>query len=138
MSSTPIDTNVILRYLVEHPNRIAPAFRGVYPFFEKLEQGQTEVQLSELVLFQVFFVLTSHYEIPPSEAAEKLERLLSFRGIKMDNKHVAALCLARLQRENIDIVDAWLLAWCETHRCNAIYSFDKDFSKRGIALLPIQ
>jgi predicted nucleic acid-binding protein len=124
--------------LVENPRRIPPAFRGVYSFFEKLERGQIEAELSELALFQAFFVLTSHYKIPAAEAAEKLERLLSFRGISMEQKEVAVACMARLRRENIDAVDAWLLAWCTIHRSDAIYSFDEDFIKRGIDLRPIE
>ena len=40
MADIPIDTNVIIRYLVEDPATIPPKFRGVYSFFEKVEIGR--------------------------------------------------------------------------------------------------
>jgi hypothetical protein len=32
----PIDTNVIIRFLVEDPTTVAKPFRGVFPFLEML------------------------------------------------------------------------------------------------------
>ena len=71
MADIPIDTNVIVRYLVETPESIDPEFRGVYGFFEKVETGRLSVHLPELVLFQAYFVLTSFYRVPRQEAHEK-------------------------------------------------------------------
>ncbi|MDF7801881.1 hypothetical protein P4C99_20560 [Pontiellaceae bacterium B1224] len=69
MKHSLIDTNVIIRYLVEDPETIKPKFKGVYSFFEKVERGETKVLLPELVLFEAFFVLTSFYEVPTTKAA---------------------------------------------------------------------
>ena len=57
----PVDANVVIRYLVEDPDTIARPFRGVFPFFEKLERGERTALLTPLVLFQSYFVLTSYY-----------------------------------------------------------------------------
>lgn len=98
MADIPVDTNVILRYLVEDPETIPPKFRGVYSFFQKVENGRLAVHLPELVLFQAYFVLTSFYQVPRPEVAEKLGRLLNFRGIKMPDKAIVSACLTRLSR----------------------------------------
>ena len=37
MPNAPIDTNVILRYLVEDTETIAPRFKGVYSFDSDLD-----------------------------------------------------------------------------------------------------
>ena len=137
MSDSPLDTNVIVRYLIEDPSTIATRFRGVYSFFDKLEKGHQRAFLPDLVLFQSFFVLTSHYSVPAGEAAEKLKRLIAFRGIEMTEKHVAAACLVRLRKGSLDLVDAWLLAWCEDRKCTTVYSFDTDLPKHGLKLLPV-
>ena len=138
MKRSPLGTNVILRYLVEDPATIDSKFKGVYPFFGKLERGDCHAHLAELVLFQTFFVLTSYYEVPPGEAAEKLVRLLAFKGLHLAEKDIAITCLSRLQREKIDLVDAYLLAWCERHGRDEVYSFDDGLRKRGLTLLAVQ
>jgi len=133
-----IDTNVILRYLVEDPSTIDPKFKGVYSFFAKLERGQIKAELVDLVLFQSYFVLTSFYKVPRPEAAEKLEKLVGFKGLSMPEKDVAAACLRMLQTESLDIVDAYIRAWSKRHAVEGVYSFDNDLKQKGLTLLKVQ
>ena len=58
MKVSPIDTNVIVRYLVEKPQAIPSKFKGVYSFFQAIENGDKKVHLTDVVLFQTYFVLT--------------------------------------------------------------------------------
>jgi predicted nucleic acid-binding protein len=132
-----IDTNVIIRYLVEDPSTIDPKFKGVYSFFSKLEKGEVKAELIDLVLFQCYFVLTSFYKVPRPEAASKLEKLVGFKGLSMPEKAVAAACLSILQTENLDIVDAYILAWSKQHAVKGVYSFDSDLKKKGLKLLKV-
>jgi len=133
-----VDTNVILRYLVEDPSTIDPRFEGVYSFFAKLEKGELMAELVELVLFQSYFVLTSYYQVPRPEAAEKLERLVMFKGLCTPEKDVILACLKMLQTENLDIVDAYLLAWSKQHGLDSVYSFDNDLKKKGLKLQKVK
>ena len=86
MEISLIDTNVIIRYLVEDPEKAHMKFRGVYTFFPKVENGEISVEMCELVLFESFFVLTKLYQVPQNEAAEKLSDIVSFTGIIMPDK----------------------------------------------------
>jgi predicted nucleic acid-binding protein len=137
MSDRLIDTNVIVRYLVEEPATIDAKFRGVYDFFAKLEKGTIQVRLCDLVLFQVYFVLTSYYRVPRAVAAEKLRRLVGFKGLRLAEKDVAVTCLRRLEVENLDIVDAYLLAWSDERGTEGVYTFDADLRKKGLKLLKV-
>lgn len=132
-----VDTNVILRYLVEDPATIDPQFKGVYSFFTRLERGELNAELTELVVFQAYFVLTGFYGVSTAEAAEKLERLVSFKGLHLASKDVVLQCLSRLQKERLDIVDAYILAWSERHGIDEVYSFDGDLEKMGLTLLEV-
>jgi len=105
VADSPLDTNVIVRFLVERPETIDTHFKGVFRFFERIEAGSLVVYLPDLVLFQSFFVLTSHYRIPARAVAEKLGLLVAFRGIRMTQKSVALACMERLSRESMDLVD---------------------------------
>ena len=133
-----IDTNVIVRYLVESPESIPERFAGVYAFFDKIERGETKAQLPALVLFQTYFVLTSYYEVPAAEAAEKLETLLSFKGLVIAEKTILRNCLGLLQMKKLDLVDAYLLAHAQAKGHKGVYSFDDDLRSCGLDLLPIE
>ena len=133
-----LDTNVIVRFLIESPESIPERFSGVFPFFEKVERGEVKVHLPALVLFQTFFVLTSYYEVPTAEAAEKLESLLSFKGLTVPEKPGPRDCLRLLQRRNLDLVDAYIVAHSKARGLKAVYSFDTDLEDCGLQLLPIE
>lgn len=133
-----IDTNVIVRFLVETEESIQTEFKGVFTFFDKLETGIIRAQMPELVLFQTYFVLTSYYNVPEKEAASKLSQIVSFKGIIISEKSIVQECLQLLQKSKIDIVDAWLIAYAHAKKMNALYSYDKGFLKNGLQLLPIE
>ena len=134
----PVDTNVVIRYLVEDPDTIARPFRGVFPFFEKLERGERTALLTPLVLFQSYFVLTSYYEVPRPEAAGKLRELLGFGGLRVPDKSILRNCLDTLSQRSVDLVDAYLAALCSSRQLNGVYSFDQTLRKLGVELLPIE
>ncbi len=138
MKTNLLDTNVIIRYLVEDPDKIQRKFKGVFTFFPKVERGEIKIELCELVLFEAFFVLTKLYEVPQEEAADKLSGIVSFKGVIMHDKPLIISCLRILQTENIDLVDAYLLAFAKKKNIKRIYSFDRDLSKRGLNAMEIE
>ncbi len=138
MKTNLVDTNVIIRYLVETPDKIQTKFKGVFTFFPKVERGVIKIRLCELVLFEAFFVLTKLYEVPQEEAADKLSGIVSFKGVIMPDKPLILSCLEILQTERIDLVDAYLLAFSKKKNMKSIYSFDRDLSKRGLNALDIE
>lgn len=138
MKHSLIDTNVIIRYLVENPENIKPKFNGIYSFFEKVEKGELQVQLPELVLFEAFFVLTSFYEVPVAKAAKTLDLIVALKGISMQDKGLMRSCLILLQNKKIDLVDAYILAVSHQKGIKTVYSFDNDLKKNGLELLAVK
>lgn len=138
MKSKIIDTNVIVRYLVENPATIAARFKGVFTFFARIEKGEIVVELTELVLFETFFVLTRIYKVLQNEAAEKLSEIVSFKGVQMSDKTLIVSCLKILQDKKIDLVDAYLLAFAKKKGIHDVYSFDSDLSRYGLKLIEIK
>lgn len=134
----PLDTNVIIRYLIEDPEKTSDEFRGVFSFFEKLERGEIRALLPSLVLFQSFFVLTSYYEVPRKEAASKLRDILSFRGVTVPEKSLLRACLTTLTERSADLVDAYLAALCTSRQLRGVYSFDGSLRKLGVEILPVR
>lgn len=138
MKSKLIDTNVLIRFFTESPLETSQKFKGVFSFFEKVEEGKINVELAELVAFEAFFVLTRIYKVPPAQAAEKLAELISFKGINMRDKPLILSCFHLLQTKHIDLVDAYLIAYSKRKDIDSIYSYDSDFSKQGLQLLEIE
>lgn len=138
MAGNFIDTNVIIRYLVEEPETIQKKFKGVFSFFQKVEIGKIRIELTELVLFESFFVLTRLYKIPSKEVSKILSKLISFKGINLPNKKLMISCLKILQEKSIDLVDAYLIAYSKEKGIKGIYSFDKDLVKNGLNLLEVK
>lgn len=138
MAVSFIDTNVIIRYLVETPGSVLKKFKGVFPFFKKVETGEIKLELTELVLFEAYFVLTRIYEVPTIEASETLSKLVQFKGINLQNKKTILSCFQIIQNKRIDLVDAYLVACSNDKGIKDIYSFDKDLAKTGLKLLEVR
>lgn len=133
----PVDTNVVIRYLVEDPETAARKFRGVFSFFEKLERGERTALLPPLVVFQSYFVLTSHYAVPRPQAAATLREILSFRGLKVPEKSVLRACLSTLSERSVDLMDAYLAALCTGRGLSGVHSFDEGLRTLGVERLPV-
>ena len=138
MKSGIIDTNVIVRFLVETPENIESKFKGVFSFFEKIAKKQVCVELPELVVFETYFVLTRHYGIPSKITSEKLVEIISLSGIEMLNKPLILSCLETLKEKNVDLADAYIAAMCKQRGHSGVYSFDNDMKKLGLTLLEIK
>jgi len=121
-----IDTNVIIRFLMGSSDE---KFKGVYGFFKDIEQGKIIVELKLIVLFQVIFVLKSYYEVPKGKITKAIEGLLKLKGLKIKEKKIVVNMIDIWNVNNIEIVDAYLIACLEKDSQNSLYSYDKDFDR---------
>ena len=78
-----LDTNVIIRFLLSDKT---PKYKFLFGFFKSLEQGELQVELKLIVLFQVVFVLKSYYKIPKLDIADKMLDLLRLKGLVVKEK----------------------------------------------------
>jgi predicted nucleic acid-binding protein len=121
-----IDTNVIIRFLTGSSNE---KFKGVYRFFRDIEDGKINVELKLIVLFQSIFVLKSFYQVPKIEIVKAIERLLKLKGLKIKEKKTIIQMMHIWDSNNIEIVDAYIVACLQKDSQNILYSYDTDFDK---------
>ena len=138
MKAPLLDANVVVRFFVERRDDPSAEFRGVFSFFEKVTAGQVLVEMPDIVLLEIFYVLTRIYGEPGHEVAESLLVFLSFDGIVMADKDLASECLKLLQKHKIGFADAYLLALSKKRNLHEIYSYDADLKRRGLRLLKIE
>ena len=121
-----LDTNVIVRFLIGDKNE---KFKGVFNFFKSIEQNKIAVELKLIVLFQTIFVLKSYYKVPKDRMIDAIVRLLKFKGLKIKEKRIVERMLEIWCSNNIEIVDAYLIASLEKDSQNILYSYDTDFDR---------
>ena len=119
-----IDTNVILRYLLDDHKRFSPRAKT---FFQDVAGGLKKAELTSVVVTECVYVMEKFYEIPKNEIVDKLSRILNIKGIVNPDKSEILDALLKYEISGADIVDCILAAKSSPHRL--VVSFDKDLEK---------
>lgn len=122
-----IDANVILRFFLADDEG---KFLKAKEFFRKLEFGEDEALLTEIVFAEVIWVLHKVYNIPREEICSKYLKLLNYKGLKtILDKKVFSESLNLYVIHPVDIQDIFLAVLAK-FKDSSIISFDKaDFKK---------
>jgi len=113
-----IDTNVIVRFLVNDDKRQAKAARTA------IEGG--DIFITTTVLLESEWVLRSAYDFAPARVAEVLRGLAGLPGITVEEPAMLAQALDWMS-EGMDFADALHLGKAEG--CTAFLSFDRKLAK---------
>ena len=119
-----VDTNLIVRYLVQDNERQA---RKAGKLFDACDHGDVVIVALPAVLAECVFVLESFYEHPRGDIASALGRLISSPGVEID----AAINLDALDRHRktkVHFVDCLIAATAATENM-PVASFDQDFRR---------
>jgi predicted nucleic acid-binding protein len=119
-----VDTNLIVRYLVQDHEKHAKAAGKL---FDACDRGDVVIVVLPAVLAECVFVLESFYEHPRGDIASALGRLISSPGIENDAPiHLDAL--DRYRKTRVHFVDCLIAATAATENL-PVASFDQDFRK---------
>src|SRR5919201_383698 len=78
-----LDTNVLLRHLrADVPDQSSRATALI----ERIEQGELQVRLSELVVFETVFTLQRSYRVPKDRIRDALLPIIELSGIILPGK----------------------------------------------------
>ena len=124
-----IDTNIILRFLVESKNDLP---KRLLSFFEKLEKGEIKVKCLDIVFFQVIFVLKRFYKVDKKDILEVMRKILSLNGLHIKNKKIIERSLDLWEVHSDDIIDCYIVSNMEHDNEKELYTFDKKIKKLGI------
>jgi len=119
-----IDTNVILRYLLEDHEDFSPKAKKI---MKDISQAFIYAEIRDIVIVECIYVLEKFYKVPRMEIAGKLSAILNFKGIANSDKHQILKALLSYKETGVDIVDCLLAAHSSPERL--IISFDNDFKK---------
>jgi predicted nucleic-acid-binding protein len=119
-----IDTNVILRYLLDDHEKFSARAKA---FMKKVSQAKVKAEIPAVVVTETIYVMEKFYKIPRHEITDTLSRLLNFNGIVNSDKSEILEALIKYAETNADIVDCLLAALSTADKL--FVSFDKDFKK---------
>lgn len=120
-----IDTNLIIRYLVQDHEKHAKAAGKL---FDACDRGDVVLVVLPSVLAECVFILESFYEHPREDIALALGRLISSAGIEIDDAAIQLDALDRYGKKKVHFVDCVIAATAGAEKI-AIASFDQDFRK---------
>jgi predicted nucleic-acid-binding protein len=109
-----IDTNYVLRYLINDDSDMADAAEKILT--------QKRVFISNEILAEVIYVLLGIYKISKEAISNQLIELISFENISVSNYNVIKKSLEIFKTRNLDFVDCLL---CSYSYQDEILTFDK-------------
>lgn len=113
-----IDTNCIVRFLLDE----RPKSLKVEAI---LERKDVTIYLSEVVLAEVVWVLSSFYKVPKDVLCDKLQDFLLVESIECDHTLMFKV-LSMFRQNSISFIDAYLAAFAENQGAK-LFTFDNDF-----------
>jgi predicted nucleic-acid-binding protein len=120
-----VDTNLIVRYLVQDHEKHAKAAGRL---FDACDRGDVVIVVLPAVLAECVFVLESFYEHPRGDIASALGGLISCPGIEIDGPAIHLDALERYRKTRVHFVDC-LIAATAANENMPVASFDQDFRK---------
>lgn len=118
-----IDANIILRYLLDDNEELSKKARDLV---DQAIGLKIEILIKELVIAEVVYVLEKFYKVNRKEIADVLERLISLRGIKTENKEFVKRALKIYSEKKLDFVDCVLCAMGEDYH---IETYDRKLKR---------
>lgn len=126
MTATFLDTNVILRHLLQDDPEQSPKATA---FLIRIERGELKVRASELVIFETVFTLQRRYQQPKARIREILLPLLLLPGILLPGKRGWMKVFNTYVDLNLSFADAYHVVLMEKLKLSEIATFDTDFDR---------
>jgi len=115
---TRLDTNYILRYLLNDDEKMASIAEEVIL--------HKEVHISNEVWAEVVYVLEGVYELEKEEISDVLLSLLKCKNINVIDKYTLSKALELFALKKLDFVDCLLCAYASMDK---VLTFDKKLNK---------
>ena len=131
-----IDTNLLIRYLVNDDNRKAQI---VDTLLKKAGKGDIQILMPSIVVAELVCVLESFYKMETAEIADLVDSILNTPGLTVSDDSIIRSALKRYRTRGVDLVDAWIAAFAQEKGAGEIHTFDKKHFKGidGVAVVQL-
>lgn len=122
-----VDTNYFLRFLLEDKN--AQQERAI-KLFKKASLGQIKLSTSTVVIFEIYWVLSTFYRKNKKEVKEILVDILKMDFIQLKEKSILQEAVGRLAVFGYDLEDSYNFVYALKNKAEEFMTFDKDLEKK--------
>lgn len=117
-----LDTNVLVRYLVEDD---AEQARQAAALIRRIVKGDDRVYISRVVVCELVWVLARAYDFTRAEIVETVGRLLGTRHVRLEEPDQVARALAAYEAGRGDLADYLIREQARAEGCDAVATFDR-------------
>jgi predicted nucleic-acid-binding protein len=124
-STSVVDTNVILRYLLRDDERL---YERARQFFGRVRNAEEGAYFPGAVIAECIYVLEKRYRVERDDVVARLLELLAFRGVDHENRELLQAALSLCRSRKVDFVDALAVATARV-RGWGVFTFDRDLER---------
>ena len=122
-----IDTNVILRYLLDDIPEQADAAEAI---LKRAIKDEFTLRTNAMVIAELVWTCESYYGLSKEEIRDEVLAILNTPGLEVENKDLIAEAVLLYAERNIDFIDAYNACWMRAQGINEVYTFDESHYRR--------
>lgn len=121
-----VDTNIFLRLIADDSSEQHDIAEKI---FLDASEGKMRLATSSLVIFEIYWVLTSFYKKEKKETIEILIDIFRMSFIQFENKKIILRAIYYFKNHNLELEDCYNLFHALANDFNRIITFDKKLKK---------
>jgi len=124
---TFVDTNYFLRFLLKD---VEKQHQKAKELFLKGAEGQRQLFTSLIVIFEIYWVLTSFYQKKKGRVVKLLEKIFDLGFIEIENRVLLEEALRVYKKVNLDFEDCYNLVLARKKKIKEFRTFDEGLRKQ--------
>ncbi|SRR6266545_579739 len=126
MAQPFLDTNMLLRHFLQDvPDQSARATA----YLQRVEAGEVEVRISDIVLFETVYTLQRQYDEPKDKIRDGVLAVLELPGIVLPGKRRFPRIFDLYVNFNLSFADAYHAVLMDRLGLDEIVTFDRGFDR---------
>lgn len=121
-----VDTNFFLRFLLED---IEEQHQEAKQLFQQAAQGRISLITSTIVIFEIYWVLSSFYKRQKSQLTNLLTKILAMTFIALQDRAILTESLKLFKKTNLNLEDCYNLSFAKSQKVESFKTFDAKLVK---------
>ncbi len=118
------DTNIFIRFLTRDDEQL---YTGCVRIMEYVQMGKIIPYTSNIVILELFFLLTRQYKLPHQEVLDDIQKLLTLRNLTLVEKSDTKKALTLVANHTIKFADCLIAT--QIPASTRLLTYDRDFEK---------